>query len=121
MRSLNTKDQLIKNPAGRIKFRKFRAEGYEHYHIGVWLDETDSFLDRVEFVEYELHHSFRNRVRKSASRSNKFSVTFWAWGGFDINVRVHLRNGEVIRRIHKLDFRLPDDTGNNYVDVGETG
>ena len=114
MKSHNT---LIRNPERKIKYRKFSKDGYEHYHIGVWIDGTDEELSEVSRVEYLLHSSFKNRSRSSRARENGFSVTFWAWGTFDIQDKLHKRNGEIETKVHSLKFNLPVDDGTNYVDV----
>ena len=118
MSPLRFRNELVKTPSGKIKFRRYRDGGHERYHVWLWLDEDDRILDRVESVEYELHPTFKNRIRGSASRSNKFSITFWAWGEFDVAIRVHMRDGSIREATHSLHFELPADTGDNYADVG---
>lgn len=113
------RSSVIKTPSGKIKFRK-GTSGREHYHIGVWLHAAaDRALDQVSHVEYMLHTSFRQPLRKSSNRNNDFSITFWAWGAFEIVATIHFtdtaRTSEKIH--HQLDIRLPEDTGSNYEEV----
>ena len=73
---IQIKQNVIKSTDGRIKFKKFTQAGHEHYHLGVWIDDDERELDQIAFVEYELHPTFSNPVRKSANRRNNFSITF---------------------------------------------
>ena len=106
----------IKSRSGKIKFRR-TERGTVLYHIGVWL-VTASTEDRdaVDHVEYLLHPTFRTRERRSSNRANDFSITFWAWGAFEIKATVHfVDEGRQPRTIlHELQPDLPVDTGDNY-------
>lgn len=108
--SYRLRNNIIRNPAGKIKFRQFKPDGYQHYHVGVWLEGDDErALDRVESVEYTLHPTFAQPVRKSSNRSNDFSVTFWSWGTFTVHARVNLVGGGAVEVAHDLDYDLPED------------
>jgi transcription initiation factor IIF auxiliary subunit len=111
-------NSIIRDPDGRIKFKRLKEGGYDHYHVGVWLEADDERdLERVEWVEYELHPSFRNRVRTSHNRANDFSITFWSWGTFHIQAKVHLAGADTVTVERELNYDLPADTGSNYVQV----
>lgn len=109
--------QIIRNPQGRIKFWKPSEREREHYHIGVWIEGSAEELGQVEHVEYVLHPSFKRPVRTSSNRDNKFSVTFWTWGMFPIDVYIHMLDGSVVTLQHYLSYDLPTDDGTNYVAV----
>ena len=115
--NLNIKQNVIRSVDGRIKFKKFSKTGREHYHLGVWVDGSERDLDQIDYVEYELHPTFTNRLRKSKNRKNNFSVTFWTWGMFDIEVRVHTHSGEAETFTHRLEYSLPEDDGSTYIEV----
>ncbi|WP_207382945.1 pYEATS domain-containing protein [Pseudaestuariivita atlantica] len=112
-------NSVIRDPKGRVKFKRLSADGADHYHIGVWIESDDpELMDRVSHVEYTLHPSFPNRERRSENRRNDFSITFWAWGRFDVEARVFVEGeAEPFRITHRLNIQLPADTGANYVDV----
>jgi transcription initiation factor IIF auxiliary subunit len=115
--NFNLKQNVICNADGKIKFKKFLEKGKEHYNLGLWIDGAERELDQINYVEYELHPTFKNRVRKSTNRKNSFSITFWTWGMFDININIHMHSGQVISLIHKLKYSLPADSGENYIEV----
>ena len=115
--SYRLRNNLIRNPAGKIKYRRFHPNGYDHYHIGVWLEaDSDRELDRVESVEYRLHPTFRNRIRRSSNRGNAFSITFWSWGTFVIEATIQLVGGGTVEIRYQLAYDLPVDDS-EYVDV----
>ena len=109
--------QIIKNPQGQIKYRFLHKGGREHYHIGISLEGSDEELDKVEKVEYELHPSFKRRVRSSANRENKFSITIWTWGMFKIEATIYFTDGSTSKHSYYLSYELPADDGSNYTEV----
>lgn len=109
--------KLIKNPDGKVEFRRFRAGGRDHYHIATWLEGSDEELDRVARVEYRLHPSFKRPVRSSSDRGNKFSITLWAWGMFNVDAVLHFQDGTSESHNYYLNYELPDDDGENYIDL----
>ena len=111
--------KLLKNPDGRTKYKKFTADGREHFHIAIWVSGTNAELHRVEKVNYELHFSFKNEIRTSKTGSDNFLITFWTWGMFKINVKIYKSNGKEEEISHPLKFKLPPDNGKNYIDVSE--
>jgi transcription initiation factor IIF auxiliary subunit len=117
--SYHLRNNVIRDPLGRVKVRTYHAGGREHYHIGVWLEaDSDREMDHVARVEYLLHPSFRQRERSSANRSNDLSITIWSWGTFLVQAKVHLvGGGEPITLTHDLVYDLPPDDPENYVDV----
>ena len=115
--SLTVRHNVIRSVDGRIKYKVFHPGGREHYHLGVWIDGDDRELDQIVLVEYELHPSFRDRVRSSKNRKNGFSVTFWTWGMFNIRVRIHRQGGQAQEQDYYLKYELPPDDGASYVEV----
>tara|TARA_R110001583_G_scaffold7501_4_gene37143 strand:- start:95 stop:448 length:354 start_codon:yes stop_codon:yes gene_type:complete len=110
---------LIKNPERKIKYKKFKEDGREQFHVGIWVDGSEEELDQVERVEYLLHPTFKNRLRTSRARSNGFSITFWAWGTFNVEVTIYKTNKKNESFEYPMTFDLPADDGTNYVDVSD--
>jgi len=115
------RNSVIKNPEGKIKFWRPTPGGYEHYHIGVWLESSDiAALQRVSRVEYELHGTFKNRIRQSRNAANNFSITFWSWGTFVIKAKVYLLDqDEPMLLDHQLEYDLPAEDS-AYAEVSDT-
>ena len=77
-------------------------EGWWNWSL--WLDGPEDELDKVEYVEYVLHPTFPNPVRKIADRSTNFRLNTRGWGEFSIKVRVHLDDDEMIVMEHWLEL-----------------
>lgn len=114
--SLSVNHSVIKNVDGLIKFKRFKEGGRRHFHIGIWIDGSEQELSEINFVEYELHSSFKNRIRTSQNRKNNFSVTIWTWGLFEIKVKCYKYDKSVVELTHMLSYSLPREEG-NYIEV----
>lgn len=108
---------VMKTSEGKIEVRKFRESGNEHYHLQVRLDGPAERLDEIERVEYLLHPTFRQRTRESSDRASGFAIDFWTWGMFDIDITLHLKDGQKESMRYFLRYSLPADTGDNYAEV----
>lgn len=115
--ALTVNRQVIRDRSGRIKFWKSDDQSREHYHVGIWIEGTDAELDSIQRVEYLLHPSFKNNLRKSENRDNKFSISIWTWGYFLIVVTILFKDGRTDSIRYSLSYDLPDDNGTNYVRV----
>ncbi|UCE60722.1 MAG: hypothetical protein JSU63_03020 [Phycisphaerales bacterium] len=77
--------------------KRFREGGRLHRHVRIFLDvENDESLDDVIMVEYELHPTFRERIRSSTNRTDSFETLIWTYGFFKIRARVVLRDERTI-------------------------
>lgn len=114
--SYTVKSNVIRSIEDKIKYKQFKDNGRKHFHLGVWVEASERELDEIEFVEYELHPSFKRKNRNSRNRPNNFSVTFWTWGMFNIKVSIHLHSGETKNIDYYLEYSLPSDR-NEYVRV----
>ncbi len=110
------KSNVIRNIDGKIKYKQFKENGRKHFHLGVWIDASERELDEIDYVEYKLHPSFKRQTRKSKNRPNDFSVTFWTWGMFNIEVSIHFHSRETKVINYYLEYTLPSDSA-EYVKV----
>jgi transcription initiation factor IIF auxiliary subunit len=76
----------------------------------VWLDGTKQDLDKIAAVEWRLHPSFPEPVRKTSDRKNKFRLDTAGWGVFMINAAVTMKDGSVTKLRHHLQLHYPDGT-----------
>ena len=58
----------LKKRRGKIPFRRFREDGYEHFNVRIYVDGESDELDRLESVEYQLHSTFPNPLRQVRDR-----------------------------------------------------
>jgi transcription initiation factor IIF auxiliary subunit len=89
-----------------------RYEGGDWWTWAVWLEGRDEALDFVEFVEWALHPTFPNPVRRVRDRASKFRLETGGWGVFPIVARVQMKNGEQTKLHHYLELHYPDGTKN---------
>ena len=108
--------RLVTDDRGRIQYKQRRGER-RHFHVAVFVDEPQERLDRIRMVEYRLHDTFKEPLRQTDTRENRFEESFFTWGKFTIEVTVLYRDMEVEKYRFYLDYSLPPDLGLNYVQV----
>lgn len=65
--------------------KRFRPGGKRHYYVRVWVEaDTADEMAAVASVIYQLHPTFRERLRTSSDKSRQFEITFWTYGFFEI-------------------------------------
>jgi transcription initiation factor IIF auxiliary subunit len=84
-----------------------RFEGDDWWTWSVWVDGPENELDDVQYVEYTLHPTFREPVRKIMSRDNSFKLSTEGWGVFPIHALAVKRDGSVVRLKHQLKLTYP--------------
>jgi transcription initiation factor IIF auxiliary subunit len=85
----------------RTKAEKVQRDWYEW---SVEVEGGEVPLTRVAEVEYILHPTFPNRIRRMTSRDRKFRLESEGWGEFDIAVNVSFENGDEKAVIIPLKF-----------------
>ena len=102
---------------------RYRIEQDEHFEgdekdpwwkWAVWIvgDGDDSALDQVDFVEWQLHPTFPNPVRRITNRQTGFRLETGGWGVFRIVARVQMRDGKQTALSHHLTLHFPDGSQN---------
>ena len=76
----------------------------------VELDAPKQMLDRVKFVEYELHPTFPRPIRRITDRDSSFRLSTGGWGTFPIRARVVFEDGREEQVEHELELHYPDGT-----------
>jgi hypothetical protein len=71
---------------------------------GIYIVGEDADLDKIQCVEYILHESFPNRVRKKCDRSDDFVMVTQGWGTFQVKINVYLKDGTTLKLTHDLHF-----------------
>lgn len=62
-------------------------------------------LKEVEAVEYILHPTFPDRIRRMRNRNKQFELVEVGWGDFDIHVNVYLKNGDEVSGVVPLELK----------------
>jgi transcription initiation factor IIF auxiliary subunit len=83
-------------------------EGDDWWAWSVWIEGDDDALDQVEFVEWRLHPTFPNPVRRVTDRGTRFRLETGGWGVFPIVARVHMKDGSDTQLRHQLSLHYTD-------------
>ena len=78
----------------------------------IWIEGSDSDLDKIHHVLYTLHFSFNDPVRKVDNRNSKFRLDTEGWGVFTLFGRLYLKDGMEVPLEHELVLEYPDGEKN---------
>lgn len=81
-----------------------KARRSDWWQWSVWLDGPAPELDQVDAVEYVLHPSFSDPVRRVKDRSTQFRLDASGWGEFKLHIHIHRRDGSVEKTEHWLQL-----------------
>lgn len=70
----------------------------------VWLEGPDEELDQIDSVVYILHSTFKEPVQRVSNRMARFRLRGSSWGEFNIYLKIHLKDGQVVERQHWLSL-----------------
>lgn len=87
-------------------------EGENWWKWAVWLEGSGDALDQVETVEWLLHPTFPNPVRRCTNREDKFRLETAGWGVFPIRAKVHMKDGQHHVLSHHLKLHYEDGREN---------
>jgi transcription initiation factor IIF auxiliary subunit len=83
------------------------GDGY--WTWSVWIDGPDAELDQVQFVEWVLHPTFPNPIRRATQRQDKFRIEASGWEAFEINAQVSTKDGREQHLKHQLRLDEPGE------------
>jgi transcription initiation factor IIF auxiliary subunit len=85
-----------------------KYEGDDWWEWAVWVEGPDEALDGIAFVEWTLHPTFPNPIRRIRDRASKFRLETAGWGVFTILALVQMSDGKQVRLRHDLALHYPD-------------
>ena len=102
----------------RLEQSRLQLRNAWHYKSDDWWD-WDAFLDdmgtgeleNVEFVEYVLHSTFPDPVRRIENSERGFIMKTGGWGVFQLKAFVHMKDGTKIRLKHELQLEYEPSDG----------
>jgi len=68
-------------------------------------DEGSGELSQVDYVEYVLHPTFPNPVRKVTDPQDGFKMKTAGWGVFMLKAFVNKKQGDKVKLTHMLEFK----------------
>ena len=81
-----------------------QRQGHDWYEWVVYVAEGSRVLGLIEAVEYLLHRTFVDPLRRSTDRDSKFSIRSSGWGEFDLLITVFFTDGSRLETSHSLDL-----------------
>lgn len=78
-----------------VKGQRFRKGGRLYRNVRIYLEAVDDDLDAIDSVQYELHPSFRQRIRVSENRAENFEIRIWTYGYFKIRAKLLMRDDSI--------------------------
>jgi hypothetical protein len=84
-----------------------KFQGNDWWEWSVWVEGSDEALDRIDYVEWTLHPTFRDPIRKVTNRAQKFRIDTGGWGEFQIHARVQTKDDRSFRLKHNLSLHYP--------------
>ncbi|PCJ94422.1 MAG: hypothetical protein COA50_11715 [Flavobacteriaceae bacterium] len=85
----------------------------DYYKWAVWIENGGSDISDIDYVQYLLHSTFKNRFRKISEVSTGFRMKSSGWGEFKIEISVTKKSGESIQMSHWLNLK------NDFQDTDE--
>lgn len=84
--------------------RKLESGGKTHYKV--WIYASGNDLPYVDYIEYILHPTFRERVHKIKRSPSNPNCQFiiWTWGLFEVQARVVDKLGKQFKIVHALSY-----------------
>jgi transcription initiation factor IIF auxiliary subunit len=84
-----------------------KYKGKDRWEWSVWIDGPAERLDEIAYVEYILHPTFTQPIRRVEDRGSQFRLNGRGWGEFMIHANVATHTGEIQRLDHWL--KLTDE------------
>jgi len=85
--------------------QKATYTGDNWWKWSVWVEGDKETLNRIEYVEYTLHPTFPQPVRRIEDRGSKFRLDSEGWGEFTIRAQVIHKDGSKKSLKHWLELK----------------
>jgi transcription initiation factor IIF auxiliary subunit len=87
------------------------SENYDWWDWEAFLDNDISKQSNVDYVEYVLHPTFPNPVRKITDSKDGFVIKVTGYGSFMLKVFVHTKDGKMEKYTHVLKLEQEPTEG----------
>lgn len=91
----------------KIRFNNYsmlveRKPDYDWYDWCVFVDEDLQIVNNISSVQYTLHPTFPDPIKKVENNDNCFALIGSGWGGFRIKIKVNMKDGAIVNSEHFL-------------------
>jgi len=100
---LDKGNQLIKESVKPVDDDLY-GNDQEAFEWNLRINVTDSVLDQIDYVRYELHPTFVNPERIIRDRKSQFQLRLVGWGIFEIPITIQFKDGSSVQTSHHLEF-----------------
>lgn len=91
---------------------KWFYKGNDRWRWEAFLDDEGSGdLSQVKFVEYFLHPTFRNPIRRIVEREGGFLLKTEGWGRFELKAFAHMNDGSTMPLLHNVRLMRDPPSG----------
>ncbi len=87
--------------------RAGQKHGTDWFEWCVFIADEKKILEQIESVEYTLHPTFPNPVRRVKEREHRFALFSSGWGGFEIGLEIEWKDGAHTSTTHFLTLADP--------------
>lgn len=96
-----------------LKLRNdWKYKGNDWWEWGAFLsDEGSGELSNVEFVEYVLHETFPEPIRRIDKPDDGFRLDAQGWGTFVLKAFVHFKDGKKTKLKHEIQLQYEPKMG----------
>ena len=101
---------MKKNDVNFNNYSRFLRQRNDYSIFGwcVYLDESKQVADRIECIEYILHPSFPNPIRRISDRLTCFSLQSEGWGTFLLNINIIYKDSSEKKTSYSLKLEEDD-------------
>jgi transcription initiation factor IIF auxiliary subunit len=86
--------------------------GQDRWKWEAYIDDGGSGeLNKIEFVEYVLHPTFPDPIRKVNSREDNFRMRTNGWGTFELKAFVYKKDGTKEKLEHEIQLEYEPVSG----------
>ena len=90
----------------------WKYEFEDYWKWGAFLDDSGSGeLNNVEYVEYILHPTFKNPVRRVTDKNSGYRLNTSGWGTFLLRAIVHFNDGSTKNLSHSIELHREPANG----------
>lgn len=103
----------VEPPVSKISFDNWarnvaiKRQGQDWYKWRVFVSEPNQVIQQIDAVEYLLHHTFPDPLRRRTNPADKFALESAGWGEFDIYITVFFKNGSRLETSYYLNLSKP--------------
>ena len=86
----------------------YEYAGEDFWNWSIWIESTNSGLDKIDNVIYNLHYTFPNPVVTIKTRDDQFRLNAGGWGTFVIYAHINFEDDTILELEHELELEYPE-------------